>query len=234
MISTCLIALALAADATGTWTGELSGVGSAHLVLKQEGKLLTGTAGPGRDKQMPILHGEAGENGSLRFELEQGNAVMKFDLKIDGDTIAGDVVREMEGNTQKTTLKVKRAIDLAATVKALDRALFDAYNVCDLPKMRAFFANDVEFYHDHGGLMTGVDPVMEATKKNVCGKVRRELLTIEVEPIPGFGAIETGTHKFYNRSSGQEETSEKPAKFLHIWQNKGGEWKLTRVVSYSH
>jgi ketosteroid isomerase-like protein len=234
MFSTCLIALALSADATGTWTGTLAGAGSAHLILKQEANKLTGTAGPNAEKQMRILRGEAGGDGALRFELEEGTAIMKFSLRLDGDTISGDVVRENEGETKRTTLSVKRVADLASTVKALDKAMFDAYNACDLPKMKAYFASDVEFYHDQGGLMTGVDPVMEATKKNTCGKVRRELLTIEVYPIAGYGAVETGTHTFHNRSSGKEEGGQKAAKFLHIWQNKGGEWRLTRVVSYAH
>jgi ketosteroid isomerase-like protein len=119
-------------------------------------------------------------------------------------------------------------------VKALDKAFFDAYNACDLPRMRSYFAGKVEFYHDQGGLMTDVDAIMDATKKNVCGKVRREPLSMEVYPIAGYGAVQTGTHKFYNRSSGKEETSDKPAKFLHIWRNQAGEWKLTRVVSYAH
>lgn len=238
MISTCLIALAIAADATGTWTGSLQGEGrehSAHLVLKQAGKVLTGTAGPNATKQLPILNGVAGDDGTIRFEINEGNSVMKFAARIEGDKIDGDVTREQDGNVQKGAIHVKRITqDLTSVVKGLDQALFDAYNVCDLPKMRALFANDVEFYHDNGGLMTGVDPVMDATKKNICGKVRRELVSIEVYPIAGYGAVETGTHTFYNRTSGKEEGGQKAAKFLHIWQNKGGEWKLTRVVSYAH
>lgn len=237
MISICLFALAVSAtDATGTWTGTLSGEGrehSAHMILKQEGKVLTGTAGPNTTKQIAILKGVVGEDGALSFEINEGTAVMKFTARVDGDAMTGEVAREQDGNVQKGTLSVKR-VDLATTVKALDTALFDAYNACDLPKMRALFANDVEFYHDNGGLMIGADPVMEATKKNICGKVRRELVSIEVYPIEGYGAIETGTHRFYNRSGGKEETGDKPAKFLHVWRNKGGEWKLTRVVSYAH
>jgi len=160
---------------------------------------------------------------------------MKFTARVEVDAMTGEVAREQDGNVQKGTLIVKRAAqDLTTVVKSLDAAMFDAYNACDLAKMRALFANDVEFYHDNGGLMTDADAVIEATKKNVCGKVRRELVSIEVYPIAGYGAIETGTHKFYNRSSGKEETGDKPAKFLQIWQNKGGEWKLTRVVSYAH
>lgn len=239
MISICLFALALsAADATGTWTGTLAGDGSehpAHLILKQEGRVLTGSGGPNAGQQMPILKGMAGEDGTLRFEIEQGGATMKFTLRLDGDGINGAVARENGGPVQEGKLSLKRTLlDLVSTLKELDGALFDAYNTCDLAKFRSYFATDVEFYHDKGGLMTDADAIVEATRKNVCGKVRRELVSIEVYPIEGYGAMETGSHKFYNRTSGKEETSDKPARFLHIWRNKGGEWKLTRVVSYAH
>jgi hypothetical protein len=45
--------------------------------------------------------------------------------------------------------------DLFRAVALQDAALFDAYNHCDLEKFAAFFADDVEFYHDHGGLTRG-------------------------------------------------------------------------------
>ena len=175
----------------------------------------------------------------LSFEIDQGGALMKFTLRLQGDEITGAVIREKDGQVQNGTLTVKRGggkppQDLEVTIKALDGGLFAAYNACDLAKFRSYFAaTGVEFYHDKGGLMNSVDAIVEATQKNVCGKVRRELVSIEVYPIPGFGAMETGLHKFYNRSSGKEETGP-AAKFLHIWQQTGGEWKLTRVVSYAH
>ena len=53
----------------------------------------------------------------------------------------------------------------------MDSVLFGAYNVCDLPSMASCFSEDIEFYHDKGGLMTNKDSIMAATKKNICGKV---------------------------------------------------------------
>ena len=41
---------------------------------------------------------------------------------------------------------------LDQTIQALDTALFTAYNTCNLPAFSALVADDVEFYHDHGGL----------------------------------------------------------------------------------
>lgn len=122
--------------------------------------------------------------------------------------------------------------ELVRTVTRLDRELFDAYNHCDLKTFGSLFSSDVEFYHDKGGLMTSRDAVVDATRKNICHKVRRELAgRLEVYPIKDYGAMEAGTHRFCeiggNRCQGE-------GKFLHIWRYKDGQWQLTRVVSYDH
>src|SRR5437879_8127936 len=65
--------------------------------------------------------------------------------------------------------------ELFRTIASLDSALFDAYNRCDLEKFGTFFTDDLEFYHDKSGLTRSRQSVVEAVKKNICGKVRREL-----------------------------------------------------------
>lgn len=114
-----LIALAaatlMAADATGKWTGTLvvstpegeKQDRTAHLILKQEGSVVTGTAGPNADEQHPIEKGRW-EDGHLTFEIAGEDSVMKFSLKQDGDEIKGDVAREREGRKETATLAVKR------------------------------------------------------------------------------------------------------------------------------
>jgi hypothetical protein len=100
----------IAADATGTWTGSLIVNGEnrpAHLVLKQEGGKLTGTAGPDPSEQHPIQNGKA-EDGKLTFELSRETMTMKFALAQEGDDIKGQVTREREGQTQTVQLEVKR------------------------------------------------------------------------------------------------------------------------------
>ena len=52
--------------------------------------------------------------------------------------------------------------ELFKTVAGLDAQLFDAYNRCDLDAFRALLADDLEFYHDQGGLMLGPEAVTEA------------------------------------------------------------------------
>jgi hypothetical protein len=103
----------MAADATGTWVGTLtfltpgenSAGGPAHLVLKQDGTKLTGTAGPDASEQHAIDEGKA-ENGRLIFALNSQS--MKFDLKLEGDEISGEVTGERDGQTRKAKLVVKR------------------------------------------------------------------------------------------------------------------------------
>ena len=124
---------------------------------------------------------------------------------------------------------------LFRTIAGLDSAVFDAYNRCDLEKFGAFFADDLEFYHDKGGLMRSRNSLVEAVRKNICGKVRRELLpgTLEVYPMDGYGAVEMGVHRFYDAKSAHSEPTGE-ARFVHLWQNTNGEWKITRVISYDH
>ena len=64
-------------------------------------------------------------------------------------------------------------------VSALDAALFAAYNKCDIDKVGTFFAEDLEFYHEKGGLTLTRDAILAVMRKNLCGedsnRVRRVL-----------------------------------------------------------
>jgi hypothetical protein len=44
--------------------------------------------------------------------------------------------------------KITNQAELDQTMSALDTALFDSYNKCDLQKFASFFVDNVEFYHD--------------------------------------------------------------------------------------
>jgi hypothetical protein len=48
--------------------------------------------------------------------------------------------------------KINSQAELDKTLTTLDASLFDAYNKCDLDKFASFFVDDVEFYHDQGGV----------------------------------------------------------------------------------
>lgn len=123
---------------------------------------------------------------------------------------------------------------LTQTVTALDTKLFDAYNHCDLGTLGAMVSDDLEFYHDQTGLMVGKAPFLAAIKENICGKVERTLVpgTLEVHRLKGYGAVEIGVHRFHHPGSTDEPGGE--AKFVQLWQEKDGVWKVTRVISYDH
>jgi len=110
---------------------------------------------------------------------------------------------------------------LTRTISALDAKVFDAYNRCDLDAFADYFAPDVEFYHDKGGLTRDRATVVENTCKYICHKVRRELIagTLKVYPIKDCDAIEEGEHRFCQLDSGK---CEGVAKFLMIWEHANG------------
>lgn len=126
---------------------------------------------------------------------------------------------------------------LQETIAALDSAVFDAFNRCSEPgqlaKHASYFSEDVEFYHDTGGVTWSRDEMLANTKKNVCGHFRRELVpgTLEVFPIKGFGAIAQGSHRFCQFATGKCEGL---ADFTIIWREQAGIWQITRVLSYGH
>jgi ketosteroid isomerase-like protein len=117
------------------------------------------------------------------------------------------------------------------SIVAMDAAWEDAYNNCKLDVMSDVISEDLEFYHDQGGLTTSKPQLMEAFKNNICGKVTRELKkgSIEVSPIPNYGAVQMGMHAFHN----SQEPNAKPhfSKFVHVWKREGKKWRITRVIS---
>ncbi len=122
--------------------------------------------------------------------------------------------------------------ELYDTIVSMDSLFFDAYNTCKEDVMKALFSNDIEFYHDQGGLTTVKQDLLNALKNNICGKVTRELKkgSIEVYPIGNYGAVEMGLHGFHNN---QEKTNAPTrfSRFVHIWHRENGQWKLSRVIS---
>ena len=141
----------------------------------------------------------------------------------------------VQGQTVPAFVQIKSQQELDKAVAALDAALFDSYNRCDLDKFATFFADDVEFYHDYGGVTLGKTALVESVKKNICGRVSRELVpgTLQVYHMEGYGAVEMGVHRFHH--PGRDDTEPVgEGRFIHLWRYKDGAWKITRVISYDH
>jgi hypothetical protein len=125
-------------------------------------------------------------------------------------------------------------VALYDTICRLDSIFFHSYNQCatQIAQYAAFYDDSIEFYHDKGGLTTSKAAIVTATQNNICGKVTRELVkgSIEVYPIPGFGAIEIGLHIFHNL---QEPPPKHPkvSRFTIVWKKYPHDWKIYRVIS---
>ena len=117
---------------------------------------------------------------------------------------------------------------------------------CDLPRFRSYLTDDVEFYHDKGGFnVHNADEFTAIFAKNckdredpTTWRSRRELVStsVHVDPVPGWGAIETGDHLFYERKGkdGAEKLAGK-AKFSMVWVlGADGKWRVSRILSYAH
>jgi hypothetical protein len=120
--------------------------------------------------------------------------------------------------------------ELYDSIVRMDSVWEDSYNHCKMDVQEQIFSEDLEFYHDRGGVSTSKKGLIEALKKNICGKVTRELLkgSIEVYPIHDYGAVEMGYHRFHNIN---ERSTSRFARFIHIWRRENGQWKITRVIS---
>lgn len=116
--------------------------------------------------------------------------------------------------------------------------MFQAFNTCDSLAYRTYFADDLEFYHDLGGLTVSLAREL-ASFKEMCARgshIRRELVknSLEVYPLNNYGAVEIGIHRFYHTNPGQPEKLSGTYKFIHVWHHQNGHWKIARVISYGH
>jgi len=133
---------------------------------------------------------------------------------------------------------------LSSTISMLDSLFWTAYNNCDTTQFPSFFTEDVEFYHDKGGLTLGLENLSASFKKNLCSnenfRLRREAVagTVKVFPLQKsdviYGAIISGEHVFYILEKGKKERLDGLARFTHVWILKDSVWKMNRILSYDH
>jgi ketosteroid isomerase-like protein len=218
----------------------MPGHGTVHdtaVLVLQTVPSVSGTLGRTIDEQNPIMN-PALDQGHLRFHLQAVGGI-DFDLSVASDRISG----HGHGPNVEADLAVQPAPgliphdQLVREITAADDAMFAVFSACDVEKFSEFFAPDIEFYHDRTG-RTGYEQNLEALR-NRCAegiKLRRELEadTLIVNAAPGFGAIESGTHRFYSKQSDGSEHLDATARFTNVWSKQSGTWKLVRVVSFDH
>ena len=221
---------------------------TALLTLRQEGNSLTGTAGANEGQQSEITGGKV-EGAEIHFKLQSANGInLIFSLRLEGGHLKGEVNGDLPDGKVKVKVDLTRANLLGTAhslgseglhdeIAGMDAVLFAAFNSRNLEKLKTLFTEDLEFYHDRDGLVL-YEQNMENFKRIFASatKVRRELVegSLEVYPLGGFGAVEIGVHRFYSQEMGKKEYLSATAKFVHVWQKKNGEWRVSRVISYDH
>jgi hypothetical protein len=125
----------------------------------------------------------------------------------------------------------KSKSELYRTIAHMDSVYFNAYNSCDMDTQARIYSDSIEFYHDESGLETSKKNLLKAIKENICGKVTRELIpgSMEVYPLPGYGAVEIALHRFINHA--EHDHISDPSRFIVVWRHRDGKWQMTRVIS---
>ncbi|MGL4630254.1 MAG: DUF4440 domain-containing protein [Leadbetterella sp.] len=169
------------------------------------------------------------------FFLKVMPAELEFQKSTKGEY--DTLVLHQDGKDMKAYRILAKPYELYDTILHLDSLVYEAYNLRNLKTFMTYFAPDLEFYHDLTGLSNFKDN-SERFKTNFSKTtiIRRELLkgSLEVYPINDFGAIEIGTHNFYQTEQGQPERLVAQPKFMHIWKKTSDEWKIIRIISYDH
>jgi Domain of unknown function (DUF4440)/Domain of unknown function (DUF3471) len=142
------------------------------------------------------------------------------------------------------TVPAQTEQQLTATITRLDSAFWKAYNNCDTTQFIKYLTDDVEFYHDKGGITTGATALIKSLDKNLCSNsnyhLRREAVagTVKVYPMQNrneiYGAIISGEHVFYITENGKPEYLDGDANFTQLWLLKNGTWKMARILSFNH
>jgi CubicO group peptidase (beta-lactamase class C family) len=136
--------------------------------------------------------------------------------------------------------------ELYKTIMSKDSLLFNVgFNTCDISQFENLFSDDFEFYHDKDSV-SDKTKFLYNLKNGICSPTRkynyrRELVdgSTEIYPLYNkngtlYGAIQTSTHRFYEKSPGKPEKPGSFAKFTHLWLLQNKSWKLARSLSYDH
>jgi hypothetical protein len=134
--------------------------------------------------------------------------------------------------------------NLDKLIREKDSLFWQAYNNCDVPAMKSLFTDDIEFYHDKGGITNGKEALAASLQKNLCSNasyhLRRASIakTVKVFPMMNggkvYGALISGEHLFYITDGGKPEYLDGHARFTQLWIMDSNVWKMSRILSFDH
>lgn len=232
-------------DLAGTWFGSIvlttpdgkATHDTAVLTIHRSASDFGGGMGRTIDQLTPWANGSFKDN-QLRFHLDAAGG-LDFVLTYQEGTLAGAATGQ--GVQAQIDLKPSPGLlpheQLLQEIMTADKSLYEAFDGCDVALYGNFLSKDLEFYHDRTG-KTGYEENLKAVE-NRCAEgiqLRRELETdsLIVNAVPGLGAIEAGTHRFYSKDKDGQEHLDATARFTNVWSKESGHWKLVRVISYDH
>lgn len=169
------------------------------------------------------------------FSLQGMPAELQFKKSLQGSY--DSLVLSQGGKLMKGHRTYAQPFELYDTILHLDSLLYAAYNGRDAQALMAYFSPELEFYHDLTG-KTGFEENRQVFETNFSKptRMRRSLLkgSLEIYPIKDFGAVEIGTHQFFQIEKGQAEKLVAQPKFVHIWKKTADNWQIVKVISYDH
>lgn len=199
--------------------------GFGVVVKREQGELVIGHTG-----------GIQGFVADLRYYPDRRMAVVVLSNTESKETLVLSEQLSNQARLGSVSLGASAGV-LRDEILAADRQLFDAYNTCNIAQFSRSLGADLEFFHDTTGL-TGHGWNVDALKTRCAEqtKYRRSLdeQSMQVFPIPGYGAMEIGTHRFYETLPGGSEKLDANPDFANVWKQTPDGWKLTRVLSYGH
>lgn len=128
--------------------------------------------------------------------------------------------------------QTKETDTLLEEITKMDSLLFEeAFNNCNFAVYKTIMVEGLEFYDDRSGLNNDINKEYAAFKDK-CARpfsVTRKLMEHSVHKLGDFGAVQKGTHLFFNNDQLVQS-----AKFINIWEKTNNSWVIKRAVSYEH
>jgi hypothetical protein len=140
--------------------------------------------------------------------------------------------------------QVETDSELYKTFQKKDSILFEAgFNNCELDLLADQLTDDLEFYHDQGGIQDKA-AFLKAMKDNICSSPEQKPIrkltdgSLKVFPMYSngilYGAIVEGKHEFFIQEPGKELYNTSTALFSGLWILEQNSWKAKRLYSYHH
>lgn len=140
--------------------------------------------------------------------------------------------------------QVDQDSELFLELEKLDALLFEeGFNNCSKDAMETALSEDLEFFHDKGGITREKSTFITSFMTNMCDTDKKPIRKLVPESLTVFplrkngtlyGAIQKGVHEFFIKEPGKEVYKTEVAQFTHVWIKEETGWKISRVLSYDH